>query len=571
MSVAISGPLKEQWGYLFVDDFGSTEDYRTLSHELGHGKTVLQHTFKDEHLSQGSTTNLMDYSDYTNLVRAQWDMVHNPAIFTPLQSDGDGAAKPISQVDKNFIFIQMDGRTDSLFNNHTLFVTQSERKAILSIDYITNAFQYRIIKKFDTESYPIIGMNYTNVLKPENIIWKVNGFQNPSGQTLELDLRQTGNYSLQVDMSNALGLSFRYLNKVTNEERDTIIWAKIMDANDKRIEISVVISEAGRLSFSPKGENYYLDYGFDDALDLINQENGDYEIMPTLTSNHKYFIPTLWTLPNSTVEIKLDYLSGNPDQDSLIVLECDNAGLLFDEMKSLSYIINQPNIADMAFKLKINEKVVNYNIDAYSISKQNEKVKIGQMKVIAANMNIANKKICFVRVKRSDEADYYPFLPEDRTNMINQINQYYKQSLVQFEHCEEKYRDTITVSINRNTIIDNSNFSNIIEQYSERNQNYFYIFLFSKGNNSESGMASIQRRTVILFPSGIQALVTSSHELGHNFGLPHVFESTTNHTLPKMRAPFHDKWSTHNIMDYTNGQERKYFWKYQIEHIYKQK
>ncbi|HQN99259.1 MAG TPA: hypothetical protein PKU86_07385 [Bacteroidales bacterium] len=25
-------------------------------------------------------------------MRAQWDMVHNPAIFTPLQSDGDGAA-----------------------------------------------------------------------------------------------------------------------------------------------------------------------------------------------------------------------------------------------------------------------------------------------------------------------------------------------------------------------------------------------------------------------------------------------------------------------------------------------
>ena len=40
MSVAISGPLKEQWGYLFVNEFGKEADkqkhYRTLSHELGH-------------------------------------------------------------------------------------------------------------------------------------------------------------------------------------------------------------------------------------------------------------------------------------------------------------------------------------------------------------------------------------------------------------------------------------------------------------------------------------------------------------------------------------------------------
>ncbi len=411
-------------------------------------------------------------------------------------------------------------------------------------------------------------MTYTNVLKPENIIWKVNGFQKPSGQTLELDLSQTGNYSLEVNMSDALGLSFPYLNKLTNEVRDTIIWAKIMDTNDKRIEIGAVVSEAGRLSFSPKGEDYYLDYGFDDALDLINQQNGDYEIMPSL-SNEKYYIPTLWTTPNSTVEIKLDYLSGNPDQDSLIVLECDNAGLLFDGKDRFTYVFPHVAIVNYAFEIEV-RNVDDFTVNVFSINKQNEKVKIGQMKVVAANMNAKNKKICFVRGRRNDEADYYKFSPEDRTTMIDLINKYYKQSLVQFEHCDEKYRDTITFSINSNTLIDNSNFSNIIEQYSERKQNYFYIFLFSKGNNSESGMASTQGRIAILFPSGIQALVTSSHELGHNFGLPHVFESTTNHTLPKMRAPFHEKWSTHNIMDYTNGQERKYFWKYQIEHIFKQ-
>jgi hypothetical protein len=85
-------PLGEQWGYLFVDNFGSSH-YRTLSHELGHGRTALHHTFIDqERIGMGTTNNLMDYSTGTDLVRAQWDMIHKPAIFKQLQSDEDGAA-----------------------------------------------------------------------------------------------------------------------------------------------------------------------------------------------------------------------------------------------------------------------------------------------------------------------------------------------------------------------------------------------------------------------------------------------------------------------------------------------
>lgn len=94
-------PLGKQWGYLFVDEFGSDEHYRTLSHELGHGRTALHHTFEGGYLDKYDTQNLMDYVDPSSsplgggwegaLVRAQWDMVHSPARFTPLQSDEDGA------------------------------------------------------------------------------------------------------------------------------------------------------------------------------------------------------------------------------------------------------------------------------------------------------------------------------------------------------------------------------------------------------------------------------------------------------------------------------------------------
>ena len=117
-------PLKQQWGYLFVDEFGSTEDYRTLSHELGHGRTALHHTFEDDYIAKYATTNLMDYSDYTNLVRAQWDMAHNPAIFTPLQSDGDGAMNDPNMPAEDIAELIKSVRDAKMQNKNNLDITE---------------------------------------------------------------------------------------------------------------------------------------------------------------------------------------------------------------------------------------------------------------------------------------------------------------------------------------------------------------------------------------------------------------------------------------------------------------
>ncbi|MBN1180883.1 MAG: hypothetical protein JXB49_01255, partial [Bacteroidales bacterium] len=124
MSAAISGPLGKQWGYLFVENFGSDDShYRTLSHELGHvsetrilgacepksvsrtnpdersdigSKTELEHTFAGDNTAHivpmEETSNLMDYSDGIDLVRFQWEAIHNPAIIGKVfQSDEDGS------------------------------------------------------------------------------------------------------------------------------------------------------------------------------------------------------------------------------------------------------------------------------------------------------------------------------------------------------------------------------------------------------------------------------------------------------------------------------------------------
>lgn len=84
-------PLGKQWGYLF-----GTTDPRTLAHELGHGKTKLDHTFKGGQIDERTTNNLMDYTSSafpngTDLVRCQWEYIHDPAMFDPGQTNADGA------------------------------------------------------------------------------------------------------------------------------------------------------------------------------------------------------------------------------------------------------------------------------------------------------------------------------------------------------------------------------------------------------------------------------------------------------------------------------------------------
>ncbi|WP_375579090.1 hypothetical protein ABWH96_19060 [Marivirga tractuosa] len=85
-------PFKRQYGFVFSDN---TNDLtKTIAHELGHGAFRLRHTFSNEGYiaSQGSTNNLMDYSDGTKLYKHQWDLVHDPEnVNTLFEDDEEGA------------------------------------------------------------------------------------------------------------------------------------------------------------------------------------------------------------------------------------------------------------------------------------------------------------------------------------------------------------------------------------------------------------------------------------------------------------------------------------------------
>jgi len=80
-------PRNRRFGFITQEQVAM----RTVAHELGHGAFNLKHTFPE--VPQGTTKNLMDYSDGLALYKPQWDLIHNPEFTTGLW-DGmeDGAS-----------------------------------------------------------------------------------------------------------------------------------------------------------------------------------------------------------------------------------------------------------------------------------------------------------------------------------------------------------------------------------------------------------------------------------------------------------------------------------------------
>lgn len=90
-------PRSGQTGYVF----STAETYNdgwTIAHELGHGLYSFEHTFP--HDKQGTTDNLMDYANGTNLKVWQWNLLYSHKNFTIpfLESDEDGMRREIIPV-----------------------------------------------------------------------------------------------------------------------------------------------------------------------------------------------------------------------------------------------------------------------------------------------------------------------------------------------------------------------------------------------------------------------------------------------------------------------------------------
>ncbi len=88
-SIAGYMPLKRQVGFIY----GSPE-LNIVAHELSHGTFNLYHTFSSHNAlaGEGTTNNLMDYNQGTELWKHQWDLIHDPEnlLFGGLQDEEEG-------------------------------------------------------------------------------------------------------------------------------------------------------------------------------------------------------------------------------------------------------------------------------------------------------------------------------------------------------------------------------------------------------------------------------------------------------------------------------------------------
>ncbi len=89
-------PRSRQFGYIFTKTAaagGNEALCRTIAHEIAHGAFHLNHTFDSQYqIEQGTTDNLLDYTVGTDLVKHQWDAIHDPGLVIGMfERDEEGA------------------------------------------------------------------------------------------------------------------------------------------------------------------------------------------------------------------------------------------------------------------------------------------------------------------------------------------------------------------------------------------------------------------------------------------------------------------------------------------------
>jgi hypothetical protein len=75
----------------FISATGIT--LNTIAHELGHGIGGLEHSWVNSGPAKGTSTNLMDYTENTNLLKSQWELLRNPGYVNTLWDLEEDASK----------------------------------------------------------------------------------------------------------------------------------------------------------------------------------------------------------------------------------------------------------------------------------------------------------------------------------------------------------------------------------------------------------------------------------------------------------------------------------------------
>jgi hypothetical protein len=467
--------------------------------------------------------------------------------------------KPGLMIDRDFLFVTVEGTADTLMDGHTLTMPKRDTPINMEIGYHEKLLYNRAYQSLDDEyrkNTRIIKNRWSDSIHTDRTKWIINS-KTVTGNRYEID-QSLNMTKLTINTEDAMPVIFRD----TALKRDTLILGNRITGNQMTVNIN--IANSGILLFKPKNEQYYKDYGFDDAMNIQCQQAGDYETVQI--SGMTYYVPWLGVLPNIEAEIKLEYKSSNPELDSLILLESDKDGFIFVSNNQSNIELPCPIISNITLKV---QGVKFYTVNAYSIQKGNIKTLIGRLKVESQEYQDV-KKIRIIRIKRSDEKDYYPFTVSQKKELVNNINEYYKQAFLQFELDNSNYQDTLT--IRQTSMEEVSSLNSIYKDLPEEKDktSIYHIFVSNQVPGSIiEGAAHINSNVSILYqPTALNAI----HELGHDLGLQHTFDNKNDgkEKVCIVGLRILPEYSTKNIMDYSYANEsdhRYYFFLYQINHL----
>jgi hypothetical protein len=476
--------------------------------------------------------------------------------------------KAFSLKDTEFLYVTVDGRQDTLMNNHTLNIPKQDSPIKLKIGFkkreLANyAGNYAISDRAYRKDL-IVPTNFSDSIFLERTEWKIST-STVRGSEYEIPIdRMNRSIKLQINTANSISVIF---HDAIND-RDTLISSQRIEESKRKLEITINFVEQGLLFFKAENENYYQNYGFDDALISVLQQAGDYK--KTTISGTDYYIPWLGVVPNEEVVLKTEYVSRDLSSDSIIVLRSSSDAVKFPENQNKQFVDWEVLFPQKLIKMKVEEEGT-YTINAFSIKKGGTvEVLVGKLTVEAKNMTNTLKKVRIIRVRRSDEADYQPFDDEQKNNLITELNKYYKQAFLKFELDDGQHQDTLTIRKSLNEIIKSpENDCYKLLPSKEQKTNVHYLFICSRGGNSERtrGIGIMVNNMAVLFnPDG----ATPSHEIGHNLGLQHTFEKTNDNLDGACRVGKRQlsESSTNNIMDYVGTRDNRcIFFLYQINHL----
>ncbi|NDV70445.1 hypothetical protein, partial [Dysgonomonas sp. 25] len=140
-------PKGKQFGYIFKKDLSGKDNiYQVISHELGHGRWQMAHTFDGTYgniIKEGKSEphNLMDYTpDGIHLAKWQWNIMNNPALLTnPFESD----EKSLIEIsDKEFLGLTEDGYIVIIESSKVPSQANTEGYFIKSLEYNDKTYEW---------------------------------------------------------------------------------------------------------------------------------------------------------------------------------------------------------------------------------------------------------------------------------------------------------------------------------------------------------------------------------------------------------------------------------------------